>query len=129
MVVQAAASSSKAPSNADKTKWVSKEPLRADQTATASRPSRDDDGGGQLQDPQAQVELEVADVTPNQKGEKVGVGAPIILTFNNPVSDKAAWGGVGGRAEKPVEGAWRWINDKTVIYRTAKYWPPTRTSS
>ncbi|HUR04796.1 MAG TPA: L,D-transpeptidase, partial [Nonomuraea sp.] len=26
-------------------------------------------------------------------------------------------------AQKPVDGAWRWINDTTVIYRTAKYWP------
>ncbi|MEV4068056.1 L,D-transpeptidase, partial [Nonomuraea dietziae] len=110
--------------NADKTKWVSKEPLRPTSSYSVSAKAGATTAAASFKTLKPEVELEVADVTPNQKGEKVGVGAPIILTFNNPVSDKAAVeGALEVEAEKPVEGAWRWINDKTVIYRTAKYWP------
>jgi lipoprotein-anchoring transpeptidase ErfK/SrfK len=69
--------------------------------------------------------LSVIDVTPNLKGEKVGVGMPIMVRFNRAVTDKAAV----ERAfqvtpEKPVEGAWRWIGSDQVIYRTKTYWQP-----
>ena len=69
--------------------------------------------------------LTVLDVTPNVKGEKVGIGMPIIVRFNRPVTDRAAV----ERAfqvtpEKPVEGAWRWVAPDQVIYRTRTYWQP-----
>ncbi|SEG83969.1 Lipoprotein-anchoring transpeptidase ErfK/SrfK [Thermomonospora echinospora] len=67
----------------------------------------------------------LADVTPNVKGEKVGVGMPIIVRFDRPVTDKAAVErALEVKPEKPVEGAWRWIDPQQVIYRTKTYWQP-----
>ncbi|WP_410557100.1 L,D-transpeptidase [Actinomadura fulvescens] len=69
--------------------------------------------------------LSVIDVTPNLKGEKVGVGMPIMVRFNRPVADRAAVERVlRVTPEKPVEGAWRWIASDQVIYRTRTYWAP-----
>lgn len=65
----------------------------------------------------------IADVTPGIKGEKVGVGMPIMVRFTAPVTNKAAVEkALRVKAEKPVEGAWRWIDPTYVIYRTKTYW-------
>ena len=57
-------------------------------------------------------------------GEKVGVAMPIAIWFEHPVADRAA---VERRLKvetsKPVQGAWRWFNDKEVHYRPKTYWP------
>ena len=57
-------------------------------------------------------------------GETVGVGLPIGVWFNQPVTDRAA---VERRLEvtssKKVTGAWRWFNDREVHYRPKAYWP------
>ncbi|MFB4320432.1 Ig-like domain-containing protein [Actinomadura sp. 21ATH] len=69
--------------------------------------------------------LSVLDVTPNVEGEKVGIGMPIIVRFNRAVTDRAAVErALQVTPEKPVEGAWRWIDSTQVIYRTATYWQP-----
>jgi lipoprotein-anchoring transpeptidase ErfK/SrfK len=110
--------------NADKTKWVSKGTLRPSSSYNVSAKSGVTTAASTFKTLKPARELQIADVTPNTAGETVGVGAPIIVTFNQAVSDKA---GVERaleiKAQKPVQGAWRWINDTTVIYRTAKYWP------
>jgi lipoprotein-anchoring transpeptidase ErfK/SrfK len=58
------------------------------------------------------------------RGEVVGVGMPIMLTFSRPIMDKAAversleiW------SSKPVTGAWYWMNDRSVWFRPRQYWP------
>ncbi|WP_243901409.1 L,D-transpeptidase [Glycomyces niveus] len=67
--------------------------------------------------------FEVADVTPVAEGEEVGVGAPIIVTFTEDAPDRAAVERLlVVESEKGHEGAWRWIDDDTVIYRTKEYW-------
>jgi lipoprotein-anchoring transpeptidase ErfK/SrfK len=67
--------------------------------------------------------LSIVDVTPDQPGESVGVGAPIIVTFNRTVTNKAAVEkALTVTAEKPAEGAWRWVGGSQVIYRTKDYW-------
>ncbi len=72
--------------------------------------------------------LSIADVTPNLSGEKVGVGMPIFVRFDRPVTDKAAVERtLHVTAEKPVEGAWRWVGSDQVIYRTKTYWQPHQT--
>ena len=57
-------------------------------------------------------------------GETVGVGLPIGVWFNEPVTDRAA---VERRLQvtssKPVTGAWHWFNDSEVHYRPREYWP------
>lgn len=110
--------------NADKTRWVSQGPLKPSTSYQVSATSGVTTTTGAFTTLKPERELKIADVTPNVKGEKLGVGAPIIVTFNQPVTHKAAVErSLQVEAEKPVEGAWRWINDTVVIYRTAKYWP------
>ncbi|GAA2400359.1 Ig-like domain-containing protein [Nonomuraea africana] len=67
--------------------------------------------------------FKVASVSP-QPGEAVGVGAPIIVTFDSPIRDKAAVErAMEVHSTKPVEGAWRWTSDTEAVYRTRHYWP------
>lgn len=64
----------------------------------------------------------------DNRGETYGVGLPIILDFNRPVSNKAqVERALEVRAQKPVEGAWRWIGNEEVVYRTKTYWPAHQT--
>ncbi|TMR88805.1 hypothetical protein EJK15_64230 [Nonomuraea basaltis] len=110
--------------NADKTRWVSKTPLKpsTDYSVTAKAGATTATSAFTTAKPERA--LQVIDVTPNAKGETLGVGAPIIVTFNQPVTNKATIErALEVEAEKPVEGAWRWVDDSKVIYRTAKYWP------
>ncbi|MEW1838154.1 L,D-transpeptidase [Nonomuraea angiospora] len=76
--------------------------------------------------PEKKVKLDIADITPmGEKTEKVGVGFPIIVTFDRDVKDRAAVEALlEVEAEKPVDGAWRWVSARKVIYRTKTYWKP-----
>ncbi|WP_243716734.1 Ig-like domain-containing protein [Actinomadura sp. KC345] len=72
--------------------------------------------------------LKIADVTPNRKGEKVGVGMPIMVTFDGPVANKAAVERtLSVTPDKAVEGAWRWDGADKVVYRPKTYWQPHQT--
>ncbi|MFI9589548.1 L,D-transpeptidase [Nonomuraea sp. NPDC052265] len=76
--------------------------------------------------PAKKVKLDIADITPmGETSEKVGVGFPIIVTFDRDVKDKAAVEALlEVQADKPAEGAWRWVSARKVIYRTKTYWKP-----
>ena len=64
------------------------------------------------------------EVLESRKGETYGVGLPLILNFSEPVHDRAAVEkSLQVIAEKPVLGAWHWMDDKQVIYRAKTYWP------
>jgi lipoprotein-anchoring transpeptidase ErfK/SrfK len=57
-------------------------------------------------------------------GETVGVGMPIAIFFNAPVSDRAAVERhLKVSTSTKVEGGWRWFNDKEIHYRPEAYWP------
>ncbi|MDN3357947.1 Ig-like domain-containing protein [Actinomadura sp. DC4] len=67
--------------------------------------------------------IRVSDVTPSAR-ETVGIGMPITVNFDSPVSNKGAVEkALEVRSTKPVEGAWRWITSQQVIFRTKSYWP------
>jgi lipoprotein-anchoring transpeptidase ErfK/SrfK len=59
------------------------------------------------------------------QGETVGVGMPVIVRFDVPVSDKAS-------IEKHLKvtntsnqkGAWHWVSDSEVHWRPVRYWKP-----
>ncbi|WP_235854797.1 L,D-transpeptidase [Nonomuraea aridisoli] len=71
--------------------------------------------------------FQVAATTP-LPGETVGTGMPIILDFDRAVPDRAAVErALEVTAERPVEGAWRWVSDTRVVYRTRAYWAPRQT--
>ncbi|MGB7982207.1 MAG: Ig-like domain-containing protein [Candidatus Nanopelagicales bacterium] len=65
-------------------------------------------------------------------GATVGVGMPILVTFTAPVeqSHRAdVQDTLSVRASEDVKGAWNWVSDTKVQYRTKKYWPARTTVS
>ncbi|GGV04971.1 hypothetical protein GCM10010182_24360 [Actinomadura cremea] len=57
-------------------------------------------------------------------GETVGVGMPIVMSFEEPVKDRAAVErALVVRSNKPAEGAWHWVDDQKVAFRPKDYWP------
>lgn len=62
------------------------------------------------------------------KGETVGVGMPVIVTFDLPVKKKKLFErNMSISTEKDVEGSWSWISDSVVHYRPKDYWPANST--
>ncbi|GAA3226181.1 Ig-like domain-containing protein [Actinocorallia longicatena] len=66
--------------------------------------------------------LKITEITP-KAGERVGVGMPIIVTFNRRVRERAAvtralW------VDTEQVGAWRWVAPNRVVFRTRDHWRP-----
>jgi lipoprotein-anchoring transpeptidase ErfK/SrfK len=58
-------------------------------------------------------------------GETVGVGMPVILTFDVPVTDRKEVERHLTVESKPAQsGTWHWISDTEVHYRPKSYWKP-----
>lgn len=67
--------------------------------------------------------LEISDVLPAD-GARVGVGHPLIVTFNQTVADRATVQDALQVTTTPaVPGAWYWIDNVTVDYRPQGFWP------
>jgi lipoprotein-anchoring transpeptidase ErfK/SrfK len=63
-------------------------------------------------------------ITPSG-GPVVGVGMPIILTFDQPVRRKPAVEKRLSVTTKPAAvGSWYWVNDQMVRWRPKAYWKP-----
>ena len=59
------------------------------------------------------------------KGSKVGIGMPVVLTFDLPVKDKAEFQKhLKVTSTGDQEGTWNWFNSKTVHFRPKEYWKP-----
>lgn len=53
-----------------------------------------------------------------------GVGMPIILQFNRPITNhRAVERSLVVRSSKPIVGAWYWDGDRTLYFRPRNYWP------
>ena len=62
----------------------------------------------------------------------VGVGMPILVTFTAPVDQDhraQVQDALTVSASEDVEGAWNWVSDTKVQYRTKEYWPARTTVS
>jgi lipoprotein-anchoring transpeptidase ErfK/SrfK len=60
------------------------------------------------------------------EGQTYGVGMPILLTFSQPIKDKAAVERslqVKTSAAKSIVGAWYWDTDESLAFRPRSYWP------
>ena len=56
-------------------------------------------------------------------GETVGVGMPVIVTFDLPVTDKAAFEKHMTVTAKPAQqGSWHWISSTEAHWRPKAYW-------
>ncbi|HEY3881517.1 MAG TPA: Ig-like domain-containing protein [Trebonia sp.] len=61
-------------------------------------------------------------------GQTYGVGMPIMLTFDHPISDKAAVErALTVTTSKPVVGAWYWDGSEQLDFRPRDYWPADTT--
>lgn len=59
------------------------------------------------------------------KGLTVGVGMPVILTFDVAVRDRAEFQKhLSITSTGNQQGSWRWYGDKSVHFRPMKYWKP-----
>ncbi len=57
-------------------------------------------------------------------GSTVGVGMPLIVTFSQRVTDRAAVErALRVTTSRPVTGSWHWYDSRTVHYRPKSYWP------
>jgi lipoprotein-anchoring transpeptidase ErfK/SrfK len=64
------------------------------------------------------------------QGQTYGVGMPIMLTFSQPIVDKAAVErALEVQTSRPVIGAWYWDGNQTVDFRPRDYWPAGTTVS
>ena len=58
------------------------------------------------------------------KGETVGVGMPVIVTFDLPVKNKELFErNMSVTTNQDVEGSWSWISDTVAHYRPKDFWP------
>jgi lipoprotein-anchoring transpeptidase ErfK/SrfK len=68
-------------------------------------------------------QLHVASVAPAD-GATVGIGHPLIVTLNHGAEDRGAvQDALEVVTEPAVEGAWYWIDDRTLDYRPEEFWP------
>jgi len=57
-------------------------------------------------------------------GLTYGVGMPIIVTFSQPITNRAAVErALDITTSKPVVGAWYWDTSQSVYFRPRQYWP------
>jgi len=57
------------------------------------------------------------------EGETVGVGMPVIVTFDLPVTDKALFEKHMRVTSTPAQrGSWYWLSDREAHFRPASYW-------
>jgi lipoprotein-anchoring transpeptidase ErfK/SrfK len=63
-------------------------------------------------------------------GATYGVGMPIMLTFSQPITDKAAVErALSLTTSNPVIGAWYWDGNSQLDFRPRDYWPANTTVS
>ncbi|MEV4802459.1 Ig-like domain-containing protein [Nonomuraea sp. NPDC049421] len=108
-----------------RTDWTLKPATEYTVTATATREGAPATVAmGRVRTRAVDTAFQVARITP-LPGETVGVGMPIIIDFDTPVSDRAAVEeALEVRTSTPVEGAWRWLGDTRVAYRPRRFWTP-----
>ncbi|MBG6089054.1 L,D-transpeptidase [Actinomadura viridis] len=118
--------------SADKTSWKSRTLRPGSQyqvTAVAKSPQgKTTTVTSRFTTLRAAAALSVVDVTPGP-GEKVGVGMPIMVTFNRAVENrKAVEQALQIRSTKPATGAWYWVSPTQVTFRTknGEYWQPNQ---
>jgi lipoprotein-anchoring transpeptidase ErfK/SrfK len=59
-----------------------------------------------------------------------GVGMPIMLTFSQPITNRAAVErSIELKTSKQVIGAWYWDGSQTLVFRPRQYWPAHTTVS
>jgi lipoprotein-anchoring transpeptidase ErfK/SrfK len=116
---------------ADGARWHSTSPLAAGAHYTVRVSTEDDEGspGRKVMnfDTNAAAKKRRLDVTFGPESGKYGVGQPVTAELSAKVKDKKARAVVERALKvetKPAtEGAWHWVDSKTLHYRPKEYWP------
>jgi lipoprotein-anchoring transpeptidase ErfK/SrfK len=116
--------------NADKTQWTAGELLEPGTQYVVASKATDSDGLSKVSRTLFSTEDLTLDqqtypsVTPLQ-GETVGVGMPVIVKFDVPVKDRAAFEQQMTVTSSPkMVGSWHWMSDQEVHWRPKTYWKP-----
>lgn len=114
--------------SADKTTWTLTEPLGFNKTYTWTGSAVGADGNSPA------ISGSFSTVKPKRTvrgkintgdGQTFGIAMPIAVTFDAPVTDKgAAQKALAVETSVPTEGAWAWLDDRTVHWRPKDYWKP-----
>jgi lipoprotein-anchoring transpeptidase ErfK/SrfK len=119
--------------SADKTSWHSTYALPTGQSYTVTATGTDGSGHPVTETsafttlkPTTAFHTEVFEGT----GATYGVGMPLMLTFDHPITDKAAVErSLSLTTSKPVVGAWYWDGSEQLDFRPRDYWPADTTVS
>lgn len=108
--------------------WSTAEPLGYGRTYNVAAESENADGKvtpftGQVSTLSPET-VTLASITPGTDGAVVGVGQPVVVHFDEPVTDRAAAeSNLIVTTNPPVAGRWSWFDDQNVHYRPEAYWP------
>ncbi|WP_460335890.1 L,D-transpeptidase [Actinoallomurus acanthiterrae] len=111
----------------DHTQWKTKWTLAPGASYTVNVTAKNAKGKtttttSKFQTQKATDTFKITDITP-QPGEKVGVGMPIIVTFDKPIANKAnVERALEVKSDKGDTGAWHWMSSQQVVFRTEKFW-------
>jgi lipoprotein-anchoring transpeptidase ErfK/SrfK len=112
----------------DKTAWTVAEPLGYGKTYTWAGTALGTDGKSTTitgQFTTVKPKRTVRGTINTGDGQTFGVAQPIAITFDAPVTDKAAvQKALTVQASVPTEGSWAWLNDRSVHWRPKAYWTP-----
>ena len=119
--------------NAGKTAWHSTYALPTGQSYTVTATGTDSSGHAVSQTssfttltPSNAFHTEIYEGA----GATYGVGMPIMLTFDHPITNKAAVErALTLTTSNPVIGAWYWDGDEQLDFRPRDYWPANTTVS
>jgi len=112
----------------DNSTWTVGEPLGYGKTYTWAGTAKGADGKS------APISGSFTTVTPARQvdaalntgdGKTYGIAMPISITFDRDVTDKAnVQKALTVTTSVPTEGAWAWLDDRTVHWRPKAYWQP-----
>lgn len=112
----------------ERTSWAATGTLEPGQTYQVRSVGEDGDGkrvertSSFTTDDLTLAEQTYASVAPLQ-GETVGVGMPVVVSFDVPVTDKAAMERHMSVSSTPAQpGAWHWLSDYQAHWRPKAYW-------
>ncbi|MDF3285301.1 MULTISPECIES: Ig-like domain-containing protein [unclassified Gordonia (in: high G+C Gram-positive bacteria)] len=113
--------------SADGSTWTAKGPLDFDDQYTLTAAAQGVDGAGakRLTFSTASAESTATASTVTAENETVGIGQPVMINFDQPVTNKLnAQRAIQVTTNPPVEGAFYWVNDSMVRWRPEHFWTP-----